>query len=120
MILFQAREQAGKHVICLILAGSTMTRSPSQTALTRARLARAQTIAAAGGFEDALSSGALPRFIDTTLSEVIVLGLLRQELATATRAEPYATIDKEVAGQKEPVIAKLLESATAETSTIAG
>lgn len=47
------------------------------------------------------------------------LGMLRQELATATTAEPYATIDKEVAGQKEPVIAKLLESASAESATSA-
>lgn len=40
------------------------------------------------------------------------LGMLRQEIGTRTRAEPYATIDKEVVGQKEPVIAKLLESAS--------
>jgi protein required for attachment to host cells len=48
------------------------------------------------------------------------LGMLRQELASATKAEPYATIDTEVAGQKEPVIAKLLESATAQAETSAG
>ena len=42
------------------------------------RAARASAIAASGGFEAALASGALPRFGDITLSEAIVLGLLRQ------------------------------------------
>lgn len=39
------------------------------------------------------------------------LGLLRQELNTVTKARPYATIDKDVVGQGEPVIAELLEQA---------
>ncbi len=47
-----------------------------------ARLERAQAIAAAGSLDAALSSGALPDVIDTTLSEAIVLGLLRQEVRT--------------------------------------
>lgn len=38
----------------------------------------AQAIAAAGGLEGALASGALPKLLDTTLSEALVLGLLRQ------------------------------------------
>lgn len=46
--------------------------------LTRQRRRRADAIAEAGGFEEALSSGALPRRIDTTLSEAVILGLLRQ------------------------------------------
>jgi len=46
------------------------------------RAARAAAIAAAGGFEAALSSGALPRRVDLTLSEAIVLGLLRQDVRT--------------------------------------
>ncbi|MCX6029018.1 MAG: thiamine pyrophosphate-binding protein [Chloroflexi bacterium] len=50
----------------------------AQGQLAHARAARAQVIAAAGGIEAALASGALPLFIDTTLSEAIVLGLLRQ------------------------------------------
>ena len=43
---------------------------------------RAEAIAAAGGVEGALASGALPERIDTTLSEAIVLGLLRQGVHT--------------------------------------
>ena len=41
---------------------------------------RAQTLAEHGGLESALASGALPRVIDTTVAEAIVLGLLRQEV----------------------------------------
>jgi 3D-(3,5/4)-trihydroxycyclohexane-1,2-dione acylhydrolase (decyclizing) len=50
----------------------------SQEELTSHRMARAQAIATAGGFEAALGSGSLPRLVDATLSEIIVLGLLRQ------------------------------------------
>ena len=39
------------------------------------------------------------------------LGLLRQEFATALRDAPYATIDKDVVGQDEAFIEKLLENA---------
>ncbi len=53
--------------------------SDSQTLL---RTDRARAIAAAGGLEQALASGAVSGRIDTTLSEVIVLGLLRQEVRT--------------------------------------
>jgi 3D-(3,5/4)-trihydroxycyclohexane-1,2-dione acylhydrolase (decyclizing) len=49
-----------------------------QRHLAADRAARANAIATAGGIEPALASGALPRFIDATLSEIIVLGLLRQ------------------------------------------
>jgi 3D-(3,5/4)-trihydroxycyclohexane-1,2-dione acylhydrolase (decyclizing) len=49
-----------------------------QRRLTADRAARASAVAAAGGIEPALARGALPRFIDATLSEIIVLGLLRQ------------------------------------------
>jgi 3D-(3,5/4)-trihydroxycyclohexane-1,2-dione acylhydrolase (decyclizing) len=45
-----------------------------------ARTARARGIAAAGGIEQALASGVLPRYVDVTLSEAIVLGLLRQNV----------------------------------------
>ena len=44
------------------------------------RARRASAIAAAGSFDAALLNGALPKIIDTTLSEAIVLGLLRQEV----------------------------------------
>ena len=39
------------------------------------------------------------------------LGLLRQELTTETKVEPWTTIDKDVVGQGGAVIAQLLESA---------
>jgi len=45
---------------------------------TAQRFEHAQSIAAAGGLENALADGSLPRMIDTTVSEAIVLGLLRQ------------------------------------------
>jgi 3D-(3,5/4)-trihydroxycyclohexane-1,2-dione acylhydrolase (decyclizing) len=48
--------------------------------MARLRAERAQAIATSGGLEQALSSGALPRRIDTTLSEAVVLGLLRQQV----------------------------------------
>ncbi len=46
--------------------------------LTAQRAARARAIAQAGGFEPALAAGTLPRVIDASLSELLVLGLLRQ------------------------------------------
>ena len=39
------------------------------------------------------------------------LGLLRQEFASAVREEPYATVDKDVVGQDEGAVEKLLENA---------
>ena len=48
--------------------------------LAAQRSRHALAIMEAGEIEQALASGALPQFIDTTLSEVIVLGLLRQGL----------------------------------------
>ena len=60
---------------------SNLTVSPEmQEKLSQERLSRAQAIAVAGGIEEALGSGALPKYIDTTLSEAIVLGLLRQNV----------------------------------------
>ena len=51
-----------------------------QEEVTRARRERAQAISKAGGIQAALSSGVLAGRIDTTLSEAIVLGLLRQQV----------------------------------------
>lgn len=48
--------------------------------LTQTRAAHAQAIATAGGLEKALASEALPRAIDTTVSEALVLGMLRQDI----------------------------------------
>ncbi len=52
-----------------------------QAALTASRQARAAAIAGASGIENALDSGALARRVDITLSEAIVLGLLRQNVS---------------------------------------
>jgi 3D-(3,5/4)-trihydroxycyclohexane-1,2-dione acylhydrolase (decyclizing) len=55
---------------------------PSLAELTRQRAARAAAIAAAGGVSAARHSGALPRRVDLTLSEALVLGLLKQGVRT--------------------------------------
>lgn len=46
--------------------------------VAQARRARAAAIAAAGGIDAALATGTLPERVDVTLSEALVLGLLRQ------------------------------------------
>ena len=62
--------------------GTVTSTTRAQVEKTAQRRARAQAIAAAGGLEQAVGSGAPPRRIDTTLSEAIVLGLLRQGVHT--------------------------------------
>lgn len=42
------------------------------------RKAHAEIIKAAGGVDEAIKSGSLPKFINTTVSEALLLGLLRQ------------------------------------------
>ncbi|HEY2757022.1 MAG TPA: thiamine pyrophosphate-dependent enzyme [Pseudolabrys sp.] len=39
---------------------------------------RARAVAQAGGIDEALAEGALPKLVDTTLSEALVLGLMKQ------------------------------------------
>ena len=59
--------------------------TPSQQVreeLANQRRQRARAIARAGGIERAIAAGELPGRIDATLSEVVVLGLLRQEVTT--------------------------------------
>ncbi len=48
------------------------------TATTSSAHARAAAIAKAGGLEQAMEAGTLPKIVDTTLSEALVLGLLKQ------------------------------------------
>ena len=57
---------------------STSSTNTSADTVSRQRLARAEAVFSAGGVEPALESGALPRRIDLSLSEIVVLGLLRQ------------------------------------------
>ncbi len=55
-----------------------MANEPSETALSQAMRKRARAIAQAGGLDAAIASGALPAMVETSLSEAVVLGLLRQ------------------------------------------
>lgn len=48
--------------------------------LAEIRLQRAKAIADAGGLDEAVLAGTVPNRIDTTLSEALVLGLLRQDV----------------------------------------
>jgi 3D-(3,5/4)-trihydroxycyclohexane-1,2-dione acylhydrolase (decyclizing) len=58
---------------------STATHTKQQViSLTDRRYAHARAIAKAGGLDEAIAAGTLPRRLDTTLSEAIILGLLRQ------------------------------------------
>jgi len=50
--------------------------------LRESRLAHAQAIAKQGGISEAIASGFLSQYLDTTLAELIVLGLLRQGVQT--------------------------------------
>jgi len=53
--------------------------TPSTESETRRQIRdRARAIHAAGGLQAALDSGALPKLVDVTLSEALVLGLLKQ------------------------------------------
>jgi 3D-(3,5/4)-trihydroxycyclohexane-1,2-dione acylhydrolase (decyclizing) len=53
----------------------------TETALSRTMRTRARAIREAGGLEAAVASGALPEIVDVTLSEGLVLGLLKQGVA---------------------------------------
>ncbi|MBX9588267.1 MAG: hypothetical protein K2X43_03115 [Hyphomonadaceae bacterium] len=55
-----------------------MTEARTEVGRTAAMRGRARAIRAAGGIDAAVAGGALPKMIDTTLSEGLVLGLLRQ------------------------------------------
>ncbi|MGI9480774.1 MAG: thiamine pyrophosphate-dependent enzyme [Hyphomicrobiales bacterium] len=52
-----------------------------ETALSGAMRKRAAAIAKAGAIDEALSSGALAEIVDVSLSEALVLGLLRQNVS---------------------------------------
>ena len=55
-----------------------MSQAPTESGRTAAMRTRARAIRAAGGIEAAVTGGALPKLVDTTLSEGLVLGLLKQ------------------------------------------
>src|SRR6185437_13139295 len=56
-----------------------LTRSPESDSRRDMR-ARACAIAKAGGVQVAVASGGIPKLIETTLSEALVLGLLKQSV----------------------------------------
>jgi 3D-(3,5/4)-trihydroxycyclohexane-1,2-dione acylhydrolase (decyclizing) len=58
-----------------------MSGTGGENGLAAAMRARARAIRAAGGLDAALARGALPKLVDTTLSEGLVLGLLKQGVA---------------------------------------
>jgi 3D-(3,5/4)-trihydroxycyclohexane-1,2-dione acylhydrolase (decyclizing) len=55
-----------------------MLERPNETELSARMRERARAIAQAGGIDAALAKGAVPKLVDCTLSEGIVLGLLKQ------------------------------------------
>lgn len=55
-----------------------MTSEQKRASRASAMRARARAIHGAGGLDEALAKGALPKLIETTLSEGLVLGLLKQ------------------------------------------
>jgi 3D-(3,5/4)-trihydroxycyclohexane-1,2-dione acylhydrolase (decyclizing) len=55
-----------------------MTSDPKSNNRAPAMRNRARTIRSAGGLDAAVAKGVLPKLIDTTLSEALVLGLLKQ------------------------------------------
>lgn len=55
-----------------------MSQAPPESGRTAAMRTRARAIRAAGGIEAAVTGGTLPKLVDTTLSEGLVLGLLKQ------------------------------------------
>jgi 3D-(3,5/4)-trihydroxycyclohexane-1,2-dione acylhydrolase (decyclizing) len=55
-----------------------MSQAPTESGRTAAMRTRARAIRAAGSIEAAVTSGTLPKLVDTTLSEGLVLGLLKQ------------------------------------------
>jgi 3D-(3,5/4)-trihydroxycyclohexane-1,2-dione acylhydrolase (decyclizing) len=58
------------------------TNRKSQAELTRLRAEHAQAIALTGSLDAARATGKIPRRIETTLSEALVLGLLQQDVRT--------------------------------------
>jgi len=56
-----------------------LTRNPESESDRQMR-ERARAIARAGGLDQALAGGALPKLVEISLSEALVLGLLRQEV----------------------------------------
>ena len=61
--------------------------------LARDRINRAKTIAKAGGVAAARSSGVLPRYIDVSVSEALILGLLLQDVSAYVTVFGHGTTE---------------------------
>ncbi len=70
-----------------------MTNQQNNTDRTTAMRNRARIIRGAGGLEAALAKGALPKLIDTTLSEALVLGLLKQGVSKSLAIFGHGSTD---------------------------
>lgn len=57
-------------------------KAPERETLAQTRSERTAKIAKAGGLKEALATGGLPSRLDLTLSEALILGLLRQDVRT--------------------------------------
>ena len=55
-----------------------MSQAPTESGRTAAMRTRARAIRTAGGIDAAVAGGTFPKLVDTTLSEGLVLGLLKQ------------------------------------------
>ncbi len=62
-----------------------MSQAPTESGRTAAMRTRARAIRAAGGIDAAVAGGTLPKLVDTTLSEGLVLGLLKQGVSQVSR-----------------------------------
>ena len=84
----------GRHTMTSEKAGPKQTAAAAFAKQIAERIAKVMHEGKCRGF----ALVAAPRF----------LGVLRSAISVATTAEPYATVDKEVVGQDEAVIEKLL------------
>jgi len=60
------------------MSNSILSFTENRDELARIRLNRAETIAKAGGFAAARISGVLPQHVDVSVSEALIMGLLKQ------------------------------------------
>lgn len=57
-------------------------RGSAVSTIEKQRFINAQLIASSGNIEEAIKTGRLPQYVDTTVSEALIMGLLRQEVTT--------------------------------------
>src|SRR5690242_21924621 len=70
--------RSARNVVIDERAEETTTMTDDTKGRVAAVTARARAIRGAGGIDAAIARGTLPKLIETTLSEALVLGLLKQ------------------------------------------